>query len=248
MSSSLVGKAIMFYSPCNSIYKYLYHYDDEGMPTQWFLKFSENAVYSPNSRFMVEKEKMQRLMHIRSSYTNKYWVLQSKDEPWIVGQADKPIKDRSDWSYSLFEPVRVGEEMTSFMLLAYALNWIWANLKDSTFDDPYSLFTVVKVGDNVVAFCNLCNNQFRKRLTVDKIENFLNAGSLDIMREVGLVVEEAILSREIYDVDYRTNNARVIIEGVYMKASEIVKNATMRSNTIERKMSLMRKPKLGMQV
>ncbi|XP_058215693.1 uncharacterized protein LOC131326825 [Rhododendron vialii] len=88
-------------------------------------------------------------------------------------------------------------------------NWIWADSDDTTTDDSDTLFSPVKVGDNVIALRCMVNKSFCMRISEEGKENCLNAGVQTLCREARLVVEELVISREIYNVYFRRLAARI---------------------------------------
>ncbi|KAE9448825.1 hypothetical protein C3L33_19265, partial [Rhododendron williamsianum] len=60
-------------------------------------------------------------------------------------------------------------------------NWIWADSDDTTTNNLDTLFYPVKVGDNVIALCNLGNNNF-----CNSHGNYLKAAVTTISREAAL--------------------------------------------------------------
>ncbi|XP_022157625.1 uncharacterized protein LOC111024286 [Momordica charantia] len=92
-------------------------------------------------------------------------------------------------------------------------NWIHAKATERDFDDPNTLFWPVRVGSrNSVALRNRGNNHFVKRLTKDGKTNCLNAAESTIVPEAKFEMEELVMSRSIYDVNFRVSDARVYDE------------------------------------
>lgn len=58
------------------------------------------------------------LVHIRSSYNNKYLVLESDSSQWLIAGADEPEEDRSKWSCTLFRPTVAANGSLSLLLMA----------------------------------------------------------------------------------------------------------------------------------
>lgn len=74
-----------------------------------FVKFDEENIWSPNVKFIVERASVGdgAYVHLLSAYNNKY-LKRSDDssEWWIMADGDKKEEDTSEWSCTLFEPVR----------------------------------------------------------------------------------------------------------------------------------------------
>ncbi|XP_047069390.1 natterin-3-like [Lolium rigidum] len=89
-------------------------------------------------------------------------------------------------------------------------NWIWVDCNDQSSDHPDTVFRPVKLdGEGMYALQNLGNSYYCKRLTCDYKQSCLNADSPYIVNEARLKMEEAVLSRRIYDVCYRTEDAKI---------------------------------------
>lgn len=70
-----------------------------------FLQYSGELV-SPYTKLEVEKAKIGKgYVHIRCCYNNKYWVLHSQSNQYIVATAREREEDRSKVSCTLFKPV-----------------------------------------------------------------------------------------------------------------------------------------------
>ncbi|KAF7139281.1 hypothetical protein RHSIM_Rhsim07G0026400 [Rhododendron simsii] len=110
-------------------------------------------------------------------------------------------------------------------------NWIWADSDDSTTNNSDTLFSPVKVGDNIVALRNLGNNNFCKRLTTEGKTSCLNAGETTISTFARLVVEELVISREIYNVNFRLLDARIYNQNIITFASSSAENNKQVSDT-----------------
>ncbi|KAG5538538.1 hypothetical protein RHGRI_019201 [Rhododendron griersonianum] len=110
-------------------------------------------------------------------------------------------------------------------------NWIWADSDDSTTNNSDTLFSPVKVGNNIVALRNLGNNNFCKRLTTEGKTSCLNAGETTISTFARLVVEELVISREIYNVNFRLLDARIYNQNIITFASSSAENDKQVSDT-----------------
>ncbi|KAF7142676.1 hypothetical protein RHSIM_Rhsim05G0011500 [Rhododendron simsii] len=110
-------------------------------------------------------------------------------------------------------------------------NWIWADSNDTTTNNSDTLFSPVKVGDNVVALCNLGNNNFCKRLTTEGKKSCLNAAVTTISKEARLVVEELVLSRNIDNFKFRLLDARIYNQSIITMVTKTATNNTQVSNT-----------------
>ncbi|KAF5942643.1 hypothetical protein HYC85_020285 [Camellia sinensis] len=90
-------------------------------------------------------------------------------------------------------------------------NWIWPDSDDTTTasNNSDTLFWPVKVDDNIIALRNLGSNNFCKRLTTEGKTSCLNAAVRTITKEARLQLDETVLSRKIYNVDFRLMDARI---------------------------------------
>ncbi|XP_030478529.2 uncharacterized protein LOC115695613 [Cannabis sativa] len=92
-------------------------------------------------------------------------------------------------------------------------NWIWAD-SNKTEDDNSSefrdtIFWPVKLGDNVVALRSVANDRFLKGITQDGVTGCLNAAEEYMTNEVKLEVVETLIERNVYDIEYHTEVAKV---------------------------------------
>uniref|UniRef100_A0A5B6Z2I7 Agglutinin domain-containing protein n=1 Tax=Davidia involucrata TaxID=16924 RepID=A0A5B6Z2I7_DAVIN len=115
-------------------------------------------------------------------------------------------------------------------------NWIWADSEDTSSNNSDTLFSPIKVDNKVVALRNLGNNNFCKRLTTEGKTSCLNAAVSTIAREARLEVEELVLSRSIYNVNYRLMDARIYNQSVLTMANGNAINRTQVPNTVEVKL------------
>ncbi|KAF7142291.1 hypothetical protein RHSIM_Rhsim05G0009900 [Rhododendron simsii] len=88
------------------------HYMHKGVGLHGFLEFTGEEIASPYAKFEIEGAKCTAgndngFVHIRCCYNNKYWVAKSSSDSFIVARADEPNEDQSQWSCTLFEPIRV---------------------------------------------------------------------------------------------------------------------------------------------
>ncbi|CAL1383679.1 unnamed protein product [Linum trigynum] len=116
-------------------------------------------------------------------------------------------------------------------------NWIWGDSSDSTAGNADTLFWPVKVGKSIVALRNYGNNYFCKRLTTEGKTSCLNAGVSTISREAQIGVEELVISRSIYDVDFRLMDARIYDQSIVTMATGVASNGTSNPNTAKVKLS-----------
>jgi hypothetical protein len=110
-------------------------------------------------------------------------------------------------------------------------NWIKADYYSDSDDqvgeaDAATLFRVVKVGDGSFALQSLGNNRYCKRLSYEGKTNCLNAGVPTITKEAVLRMEEAVLSRKIYGVEYHFADARIYSQKALTVATARAANRT----------------------
>lgn len=111
-------------------------------------------------------------------------------------------------------------------------NWIWADASTENMSDD-TLFWPVRIQDNVIALRNLGNNNFCGGLTTEYKTNCLNAAYRNICKESKLVVEELVLSRNIYNINFRLSDSRIYNEQVIeMDTAVAVNNSPNRDSTI----------------
>nr|AML47770.1 putative agglutinin [Triticum aestivum]AOZ21512.1 putative agglutinin protein [Triticum aestivum] len=108
-------------------------------------------------------------------------------------------------------------------------NWIWADSTDTTHNNRDTLFKVT-TGPDFIALRNLGNNNFCKRLTTEGKYDCLNAAVGSITAEVKMRCIEPIVSRDIYDVDFRLGEAKIYTNGIEGLDSQIVENMTTTTN------------------
>ncbi|XP_021912293.1 uncharacterized protein LOC110826026, partial [Carica papaya] len=116
-------------------------------------------------------------------------------------------------------------------------NWIWADTTDTSNNNCDTLFWPVKVSSNVVALQNLGNNHFCKRLTTEGKIDCLNAGVSTISREARMEISELVISRQIYNVNFRLLDARVYDQKVITMANGVAVNKTNQPNEAEIKLT-----------
>ncbi|KAE8712294.1 hypothetical protein F3Y22_tig00110258pilonHSYRG00106 [Hibiscus syriacus] len=112
-------------------------------------------------------------------------------------------------------------------------NWIWADTDDTSSNNKDTLFRPLKIDDKTISLMNLGNNRFCKRLTTEGKTDCLNAAVESAAGLSRLTVEEAIISREIYGINYSIENARVYDETVLVVARTSASNYTQESSTLQ---------------
>uniref|UniRef100_A0ACD5W3U8 Uncharacterized protein n=1 Tax=Avena sativa TaxID=4498 RepID=A0ACD5W3U8_AVESA len=125
-------------------------------------------------------------------------------------------------------------------------NWIWADSDDQSSNNRDTLFRIVKLdGEGMYALQNVGNDNYCHRLTWDYKQSCLNASSPSIHNEARLKIEEAVLSRRIFDVHYRTLDAKVHGEKLNTLITQDAINRGSRDNreTISLKYSVSRETK-----
>ncbi|KAI9072166.1 hypothetical protein K1719_045865 [Acacia pycnantha] len=94
-----------------------------------------------------------------------------------------------------------------------------------------------RVDNNVVALRNLGNDYFCKRLTSRGMTNCLNAGVSTISKEAQIEVENVVISKQIYNVNFYLLDARIYSKRVLTMATGVVINRTQEPNNVEVKLS-----------
>lgn len=132
--------------------------------------------------------------------------------------------------------IRVKSDYFGKFLARRRYDWLLADVNE---DDktPDSLFWPVKVDTNIVALKNLGNNFFCKRLTAEGKTNCLNAAVPTIAREARLEVVELVVSRQIYNVNFRLLDARIYNEKPISMTKGYAVNSSSQSNEAEVKLT-----------
>ncbi|KAA8544866.1 hypothetical protein F0562_019739 [Nyssa sinensis] len=115
-------------------------------------------------------------------------------------------------------------------------SWILADSDDTSSNNSDTLFWPIKVDNRVVALRNLGNNNFCKRLSTEGKKNCLNAAISTISKEARLEVVELVLSRAIYNVNYRLRDARIYSQSVLTMANGTAINRSKEPSTVEVKL------------
>ncbi|XP_047963978.1 uncharacterized protein LOC125208415 [Salvia hispanica] len=106
-------------------------------------------------------------------------------------------------------------------------NWIWADATDqSSLFSSDAQFWPVRVNNTTIGLRNEGNGQFCSRLTAQGKTSMLNAAVRTITTEARLVVQELVSQRNIYNVRYRMENARIFNEMPFLAGSSVVTNTT----------------------
>ncbi|KAI9071435.1 hypothetical protein K1719_046605 [Acacia pycnantha] len=116
-------------------------------------------------------------------------------------------------------------------------NWIWADSNDTTNNNSDTLFWPIKVDNNVIALRNLGNNNFCRRLTNEGKTSCLNAGVSTISKEARIKVEELVISRQTYNVNFRLLDARIYKQRVLTIATGVAINRTQDPIDVDVKLS-----------
>ncbi|XP_047961695.1 uncharacterized protein LOC125206488 [Salvia hispanica] len=106
-------------------------------------------------------------------------------------------------------------------------NWIWADSDQSSIDDSDTHFWPVKVDNsNTIALRNAGNNNYCARLSTEGKTDMLNADVHNITKQARLVVQELVSQRNIYNVVYRMQDARIYDEMPYIAGSSVLTNSS----------------------
>ncbi|XP_042048282.1 uncharacterized protein LOC121794263 [Salvia splendens] len=104
-------------------------------------------------------------------------------------------------------------------------NWIWADSNESSIDNIDTHFwPVILDDDNTIALINAGNNYYCSRLTQDGKTDMLNAAWSDIYDSGKMVVQELVSERNVYNVKYRMEDARIYDEAPYVAGSSQLDN------------------------
>ncbi|XP_050231430.1 uncharacterized protein LOC126680353 [Mercurialis annua] len=114
-------------------------------------------------------------------------------------------------------------------------HWIFPDSTDESDSDPATSFWPVRIKGNAIALRSKGNDRYLRRTsyggTVDCIAAASWATTID--RESYLVLEELVNKRQIYDVEYRLEDARVYNESIMTLARSCVSNMTKQTETLE---------------
>ncbi|XP_062208358.1 uncharacterized protein LOC133909821 [Phragmites australis] len=109
-------------------------------------------------------------------------------------------------------------------------NWIWTDSTGDPTDD--TLFRAIRLsGAGFFALQNLGNEYFCKRLTTEGKRSCLNAGTPTITADARLQLEEAVVSRQIYNVVFDLSEPRIYGRSVVTMATASALNGTTSNNT-----------------
>ncbi|KAG8081560.1 hypothetical protein GUJ93_ZPchr0173g47695 [Zizania palustris] len=219
-SMSELPRCVAFRSDQNGSYLRYVH----GSDGKTFLESSGEDCISPHTRFYVEPSKENDgLVHIRCCYNNKYWAVQQQQEGdvggWIIHTVHELEDDLSKPSCTLFklDPATENQPQSVRFLLAQLGKHV-------------SMFSSSNKTNNNYLY-NLGNNNFCKRLWQDGIVSCLNAGTTTITTEAKLKLEEAVVSRKIYGVDFDLSNYRIYGNEVLNMSTASAVNRTTEKNT-----------------
>ncbi|TYJ44958.1 hypothetical protein E1A91_A02G021800v1 [Gossypium mustelinum] len=114
--------------------------------------------------------------------------------------------------------------------------WIWVGYEDPRNNDG-TTFRPVKVDDKTIGLINLGNNNFCTTLTGQNDVAWLSPAVPTITKEAKLTVEEAVLTRDIYDVKYDLGNSRVYDETTFIIAKNFASNYIQEPTHMDMKLS-----------
>lgn len=112
-------------------------------------------------------------------------------------------------------------------------NWIWNDSADTSSNNRDTLFSLVQIDDKTVSLRNFGNNNFCKRFTAEGKTDCLNAAVTTIDKYARMEVEELVLSRSIYNVNYHLLDARIYDERVMTMANGNAINRTKEPTTVD---------------
>ncbi|KAK8648082.1 hypothetical protein V6N13_128844 [Hibiscus sabdariffa] len=113
---------------------------------------------------------------------------------------------------------------------------MWADSDDTTADNVDTLFRPVRIDGNKIALISLSNNKFCQRLITNGDNNALAPVATSATKQTHITVEEAVLTRQIYDVQYNLDNARVYGHQVLVLAQNSATNFTNQPSNMEVKL------------
>lgn len=128
----------------------------------------------------------------------------------IIPIGDGSVRIKADYNGKFWTTQRGGDFQTNLLI-------------DSTNDYPYTLFWPIKVNNNVIALRSLSSNKFCR-----KYADILCANVSTISKDARLEVEEAVISRAIYNVNFRLPEARIYQhDNITMVTEDVTNNSTV---------------------
>ncbi|KGN46318.1 uncharacterized protein LOC101213914 [Cucumis sativus] len=111
-------------------------------------------------------------------------------------------------------------------------NWILADSNDQTKNNKNTLFWPVKIAKNKIALRNVANGMICRRYSADSKVDCLNARADSIIKDAELEIVELVISREIYNIRYRTMDAKIYDEQVLTMATEEAINSSSKETVM----------------
>ncbi|KAG6428950.1 hypothetical protein SASPL_106989 [Salvia splendens] len=148
---------------------------------------------------------------------------------YLQFSSDDPNEEASGHRVSLMPDghVRITSDYWDSQFWRRSPNWIWADSDQSSVDNNDTHFWPVKVDDNnTIALRNAGNNNYCARLSTEGKTDMLNADVQNITKEARLVVQELVSQRNIYNVVYRMQDARIYDEVPYVAGSSVLTNSS----------------------
>jgi hypothetical protein len=110
--------------------------------------------------------------------------------------------------------------------------WVLANIAPNQAAGLTPLFQALDVNDYFALRSSYTSAHYLKRRTSGSITNCLHGGatSRGITADARIRVEEPVLDREIYNIDYRLNNVRIYDSSVLTMATTAAVNDTSKEN------------------
>ncbi|XP_042054674.1 uncharacterized protein LOC121799381 [Salvia splendens] len=148
---------------------------------------------------------------------------------YLQFSSDDPNEEASGHRVSLMPDghVRITSDHWDSQFWRRSPNWIWADSDQSSIDDNDTHFWPVKVDENnTIALRNAGNNNYCARLSAEGKSDMLNADVQNITKEARLVVQELVSQRNIYNVVYRMQDARIHDEVPYVAGTSVLTNSS----------------------
>ncbi|GFY94439.1 hypothetical protein Acr_09g0008850 [Actinidia rufa] len=219
--------------------------------SKWSCTLFE-PVYADDAKTIV------RFRHVQLGHNACLWRAAPPHESCLFAGSAQPDKDLCDvytiidWESLLILPKHIafkgdnGNYLSARWIEGYRyLQFASSDIGDPTVGNemtppattPIHCFWPIKVDNNIVALRNLGNNNFCKRLTTEGKTSCLNAAVSSISREARLEVCELVISRNIYNVNFRLMDARIYNQNVLTMATGNAINRSQEPNTIDMKLS-----------
>lgn len=153
--------------------------------------------------------------------------------PFLQVSSTDPNEDEASYEVQLMADGHVRIKSLHFnRYWRRSPNWIWADNNDVHGNNVDTLFWPVRIDDNIITLRNAGNRLFIRPLTADRNVDCLNAAATNMILETRLEVEELVLHRDIYNVRYRMEDARIYDEKPFLAGLATATNLTKEESSL----------------